>query len=263
MVLPLSENQKNKTYMKKTSKSAPSSVLCPLSSTRSPALPSPAFALRKDLGFWQLTFNGQHAIIKHEQGLHYVAYLFLNPPREPIHALELAIRILACHRQQDGLSEIVDPVTGLPTQLDIDSQFQQRNLGLDQALVMRAVLRQQIQLEAILEDKDTIEPVRAEVHRELTTLYAYQESNSAQVRDSASRCVRAVTMALKRLYNHLAAACLASGQPHEVLRAFANHIFQHLIIPSGRYSGTSRGRRASGVAGRFTYEPPKGVVWHD
>jgi hypothetical protein len=226
------------------------------------SLPSPAFALRKDLGFWQLTFKGQHAIIKHEQGLHYVAHLLLNPPAEPIHALDLATRILAFHRQQGALSEIVDPVTGLLTQLDIDAQFQQRNLGLDQALVMRAVLRQQSELEAILEDKDTIEPVRAEVLRELTTLYGYEESNSAEVRDNANRCVRAVTMALKRLHNHLATACLASGQPHEVLQAFANHILQHILIPSGRYSGTGRGRRAAGVAGRFTYEPPKGVVWH-
>src|SRR5947209_16860703 len=55
--------------------------------------PATQYSLRKDLGFWHLTFASQTAIFKHEQGALYVAYLLLNPPTEPIHALELTMRI--------------------------------------------------------------------------------------------------------------------------------------------------------------------------
>jgi hypothetical protein len=219
------------------------------------------FSLRKDLGFWQLTFKGQQAIIKHEQGLNYVAYLLLNPPPEPIHALVLATRILAFHRIQAALTEVVDPATGRFTPIESDAQLQQRSLALDDAMLTHTVLRRQNELEAILEDQTTIEPVRAEVERELIDLYRYGDANSAKIRDSACRCVRAVTMAIKRLHTHLATACCASGQPHAVLRAFAAHLLQHLLTPSGRYSGGGGGRTRAGVAGRFTYEPPKGVIW--
>src|SRR5439155_18586979 len=63
-------------------------------------IPTPRYSLRKDLGFWQLCFQGRQAIFKHEEGAFYVAYLLLNPPEEPIHALDLATRIDALHRRE-------------------------------------------------------------------------------------------------------------------------------------------------------------------
>jgi hypothetical protein len=50
------------------------------------------YALRRGLGFWELTFEGKQAIFKHEQGALYVACLLLDPPSEPIHALALALK---------------------------------------------------------------------------------------------------------------------------------------------------------------------------
>src|ERR1035437_10044355 len=50
------------------------------------------YALRRGLGFWELTFEGQQAIFKHELGALYVACLLLDPPREPIHAVALALK---------------------------------------------------------------------------------------------------------------------------------------------------------------------------
>src|ERR1700731_3273478 len=49
--------------------------------------PAPRYALRKDLGFWQLPFEGNQAILKHEQGPYYAAFPLPPPPQEPVHGL--------------------------------------------------------------------------------------------------------------------------------------------------------------------------------
>jgi hypothetical protein len=215
------------------------------------------------LAAWELTFNGHRAILKHEQGLHYVAYLLTHPPAEPIHALDLATRIAAIHRRQTGLPDIPDPLTGRSVPLQSDSRIQERSLGLDAAEAMRIVLHRQNELEAVLEDEDTIEPVREEAQRELIELYRYEERNTARTRDSAQKAVRAVRMAIKRFHQRLAIAVDAEGRPSPVLRAFAAHLNRYLLIPSARYAGNRRPRARAGAAatGCFTYEPPAGIVW--
>ncbi len=222
--------------------------------------PAPQYALRKGLGFWELTFNGQHAVFKHEQGAYYVAYLLLHPPEQPIHALDLATRVQALQRKRAGLPELIDPDTGRALPLDQDATLQQRSLGLEAAETMRAVLRRQNLLEDLCEDEHTTEAVKREAERELIELYRYEENNTARTRDSAQRCVRAVRMAINRFYRHLAAALDAQGHPHPVLRAFAVHLEKYLLLPSLRFSVQGRLHAQSGLAGCFTYEPP-GVVW--
>ena len=51
------------------------------------------YSLRRGLGLWQLTFGGRSTVLKHEQGILYVAYLLYHPPLEPIHALDLVARV--------------------------------------------------------------------------------------------------------------------------------------------------------------------------
>ena len=50
------------------------------------------YALRRGVDYWALVFEGQETVFKHELGALYVAYLLLNPPREPIHAVALALK---------------------------------------------------------------------------------------------------------------------------------------------------------------------------
>jgi hypothetical protein len=228
--------------------------------SRRPAA-SPRYALRKGLGAWELTFNGRRAVLKHEQGIHYVTYLLTHSPAEPIHALDLATRLAGADSKASGITEIADPATGCPLPLDRHSRLQERGLGLDAAETMRRVLRTQNELEAILEDPDTIQPVKEEVQRELIDLYRYEEANTARTRDSAQRCVRAVRMAIRRFHGHLAAAVNAQGRPNPVLRAFGDHLELFLLIPSARYSGQSRLHAKAGGTGCFTYEPPPGITW--
>ena len=189
-----------------------------------------------------------------------MAYLLLNPPDEPIHALDLVTRIAALDRKNAGLPEIVDPVTGATVSVETLATLQQRSLSLDDAQLMRGVLRSQNELETILEDPKTIEPVRREVERDLEALYRYEEKHCLRTIDAAQKAARTVRMAINRFCDHLAAATDIQGSPHAVLRLFAKHLKDHLLVPSARFPG-GRTRTANGIAGCFTYEPPAGITW--
>jgi hypothetical protein len=215
--------------------------------------------LRRGLGFWQLTFKGQHATLKHEQGLAYVAYLLLNPPDEPIHALDLATRIAVLNGKQVGMAEIVDPKSGQKVYLENHARIQERSPALDDALEMQSVLRQQNRLEDLLE-QDPVEPIKEEVERELIVLYDYETKHSGRTRDSAQKAVHAVRTAIKRFHQKLLKARDAEGLPNQVLRSFATHLNDYLLLPSAPCSATGM-RIRSEFPGCFTYEPPPGVRW--
>ncbi len=203
------------------------------------------YALRRGMGFWQLTFAGRQAIFKHELGALYVACLLLDPPREPIHAVALALKAKDTSGPAAGPDQVV----------------QQRSLGLDDAAAVRALWRRQRALERVLEDDQEIEPVKAEALRELEEVTEFLRKSPWRSRGGAERCAQAAGRAIKRLHRRLAQAVDAQGQPHPVLRAFAQHLQECLLIPSGRGGGHGGPRSASAPAGCFTYEPPSGVLW--
>lgn len=203
------------------------------------------YTLRRGLGFWELNFEGRPAIFKHELGALYVACLLLDPPSEPIHAVALALKAKEMGRQAPGPAEVV----------------QQRSMGLDDAAAVRALWRRQRALEAVLEDEQESEPVKAEALRELEEVTEFLRKSPWRSRGGAERCVRAVAMAIRRFYSHLAGAVDAQGEPHPVLRGFAGHLREHLLTPSGRGGDHRKARALSPFAGCYTYEPPPGVVW--
>ena len=212
------------------------------------AAAAPQHTLRKGLGFWELTFDGETAVFKHEQGAFYVAWLLLHPPQEPVHALALVLKVKATYNQSANCGLGEGPV-------------QERNLGLDDAEAARALRKKQLELEALVDDEHQSEPIKAEALLELEAIYQFQRANPWRSRSTAQKCVRAVTMAIKRFHEHLAKAVDTEGNPHPVLRCFARHLRDHLLIPSGRYAGAGRARAQTGVAGCFTYEPPRGITW--
>ena len=121
--------------------------------------------------------------------------------------------------------------------------------------------RQQHALEAVLDDKQEIEPVKAEALRELEAIADCLRKNPWRSRDCAQKCVQAVSLAIQRLHAHLARAVDAEGNPHPVFQAFARHLDEHLLIPSSRGGVQGGVRVAAALAGWFTYEPPPGVAW--
>jgi hypothetical protein len=231
--------------------------------SNTPKSPStPLYALRKLDSTWGLTFDGNKAQIKDEPVMKYVAYLLLNPPAEPMFGVDLASKADALYGKRNALTEITHPYTGEIIVVPSEARIQERHLGLDDAEAMRWALRKQNDLEALLEAPDLIEPVRAEIHRELIALYEYERLNSKQVFDAAQKTVLAIRRALKRLQKRLTRAVDSNGFPHPVLRAFAAHLQQHLIEPSYRFKHAAARREKDDAAGCFTYQPPNGVAWN-
>ena len=203
------------------------------------------YALRRGLGFWELTFEGRRAVFKHEQGALYVGCLLLDPPAEPIYAVALALKARKLSGQAPEEAELI----------------QERNLGLDDAEAVRKLRRKQRELEAVLDDELAIEPVKAEARREREEILEFLRKHSWRTRDNAERCVRAVAVAIKRFHARLGNAVDTEGRQHPVLQGFARHLWDHLLVPSGRGGGHGGTRAGWAGAGCFTYEPPAGVVW--
>ncbi len=223
---------------------------------------APRYALRKGLGFWELTFEGRHAILKHQQGLYYVAWLLTHPAREPIHGLALTLKAAALYGRRRGLDELPDPLTGELALIGQEAWLQERSLGFDDLETAGALRRKQLALEALLDDKSQIEPVHQEALRELEAIYKFQAKNPCRTTDAAQKAVRAVRMAINRLQLHLAKSVDAAGNPHPLFRPFAAHLDRHLLAPSAGYARRRlHTHLGSSFPGCFIYEPPTGVVW--
>jgi hypothetical protein len=204
------------------------------------------YALRKEANSWEVTFEGRQATFKHELGANYVAYLLLHPPPEPIHGVALAL--LARERFGQPPSP--------------DKALQQRVMGLEDAASVRTLWRRQRELERVLEDRHEIEPVKAEALRELEEITEHLRQSPWLSRHGAERRAHAVNVAIKRLHDRLAAAVDAAGKPDAVLRAFAQHLHEYLLVPSGRGGAYARTQAVSKLPGCFIYAPPPGVVWN-
>jgi hypothetical protein len=203
------------------------------------------YALGRGPNSWDLTFQDQHANFNHEPGALFVARLLLYPPPEPIHAVALALEARTLARRTLGADEVI----------------RLRSLGLDEAETVRTLRRRERELEAVLDDKREIEPVKAEALRELEAITDFLRSHPWRSRDCAQKCIQAVSVAIQVLVAHLARAVDAEGNPEPVLRAFAWHLDDHLLLPSLRSRIQRGGPDAALLAGWFTYAPPPGVVW--
>ena len=203
------------------------------------------YALRPSLGFWEVTFEGQHATFEHEPGAPYVARLLLHPPTKPIHALALALDARSLFGPNPGAAEVI----------------QQQYLGLDEAGVVRTLRRRERELEAVLDDEEELEPVKAEALGELEAIADFMRKHPWRSRECVQKCAEAVSRAIRRLHGRLTEAVDGEGKPNAVLRAFARHLVEHLLIPSDGGGVPGRQRVGAAMPGWFIYEPPTGLVW--
>jgi hypothetical protein len=203
------------------------------------------YALRRGLGTWEVTYEGRRDSFRDEQGAEYVVWLLLHPPPQPIHAVALALEARHTPGDTRGADDVIE----------------QRNLALDDAEAVRNLRRQARKLAAVLEDERASDRAKAAARRERKQILEFLRKNAWRSQDSAQKCVRAVNRAIKRLHGNLARAVDAEGKPHPVLQAFAEHLQEHLLNPSGRGGGQGEARAVTAFGGCFTYEPPPGVVW--
>lgn len=188
-----------------------------------------------------------------------MAWLLANPPKEPIHAIDLAAQVPDIYRQQLGIASAVDETTAKTVPLAATARPRERSHSLDDLEAARRLHKKQQELEAVLDDDDATEPEKAEALAELEAVYEFQKKHAMRSRGNAEKRVRAVRTPITRFHKHLTAVTGGNGQPHPVLRPFADHLAKPLITPSARFNGRM-GARAR-VAGRFTYEPPPGLEW--
>ena len=221
-----------------------------------------AYALRRDDKIWNLLFAGALGSIPDSKGMRYATYLLKHPTECPLHAIDLVARATMSETPTKA-AEATDPDTGQPIQVQVGARTQDRSHSLDDATLAQRIRAKEQEWEAVLDDPDATEPEKAEAERYLLELHAFQKNHSSRSRSSADKLVRAVRASITRLQAQLAKATDEHRRPHPVLRAFAEHIAKHIITPSARYSGHVRSTARSGLAGRFTYEPPEGVAWRD
>jgi hypothetical protein len=204
------------------------------------------YALRREADTWEVIFKGRKADFKHELGALYVAHLLLEPPSEPVHAVALALNARA------KLGQPASP----------DETLEQQSMGLEDATSVRALWRRQRELERVLADRLEIDPVKAEAQQELEEITERLRQSPWLSHHGAERCAQAVALAIKRLHARLAGAVDAEGKPDEVLRGFALHLHEYLLVPSRR-AGSHARKQACAPVGCFIYMPPEGVVWND
>ncbi len=202
--------------------------------------------LRRTQGVWELTFKGRQATFKHELGALYVAFLLTERPGQALHGVALALKA------REKLGQPPSPAEAV----------QQRAMGLEDASSVRALWRRQRELERVLEDRREIEPVKAEALRELEELTERLRQSSWLSCHGAERCAHAVREAIRRFHARLETAVDADGKPDEVPRAFALHLQEYLLVPSGR-GGSDAREQAETPPGCFIYVPPPRVVWDD
>ena len=120
--------------------------------------------------------------------------------------------------------------------------------------------RRERELEAVLDDDEEIEPVKAEALRELEAIADFMRKHPWRSRDCVERCARAVSRAIRCLHARLAVAVDSEGKPDPVLQAFARHLDEHLLIAlgRGRHPGqVQAGRRTS----RLVHLPAADREW--
>lgn len=204
------------------------------------------YILRRELDNWHLTFEGSEAVFKHELGALYTSYLLVQAPRRQIHAVALALEA------RKKLGQLAGP----------DEALRERSTGLEDAASVRVLWLRQRDLERTLADRLEIEPVKAEAQRELEEITEYLRQSPWLSRHGAERSARAVTSAIKRFYARLAGAVDSEGKANHVLRAFAVHLQEYLLVPSGRGGSYAKALAIATVPGSFIYHPPPQVVWN-
>jgi len=228
-------------------------------STLRPVPSAQLYLLRRGLGLWQLTFQGEKAVLKHQPGIYFVAYLLTHPQPEPVSALVLALRVADLFKP--AASPTAELSNGMQKSPESSGQLESFSLQLEAARSAWALRSKQLELEALVDDEGSSEPVRAEALRELEGIYECQERNLGHLLAIAQRAAPTIRRAIARFQQQLLCARDLLGRPDPVLRAFEEHLNHFMLIPSARCSARSGTNLNYGLSSRFTYEPPNGVVW--
>jgi len=200
------------------------------------------YRLTRDLGWWQLIFQGERAVLREDRAVFLLNFLLKKPPLEPIHGTVLEVEV-------DG-APVVNGVVGGVVQEASGARLAGNNE------LLKKKLRE---LKAESEDETLPESERTSAEEEY---HALVKSAGTLRKDGsqAGRVTERIRKALRRLIDELKVANDSQGNPHAVLRPFAQHLEECVYLPS--VGGKNR-VGAIGKPGCFTYVRPQGVIWKD
>ena len=208
----------------------------------------PRCALHREGSLWRLTFDDDQAILKHEQGICYVAEM-LSHPRERVKKLNLAAKYSSPRSPRGGGIEIYDPATGRHEPLSSLAPG-------DEAALARAR-----ELKETIGDLAETERAKVEAREELKVIAAHLSKDSRTLRDPAKAAGDAVRIGINRFLRNLVGRGDTVVSPLRVRRGFAKHLQRYLLVPSSRYAAP-RARKARGeLTGCLLYDPPAGTRW--
>ncbi len=225
-----------------------------------PPSEQPRYALQREGDLWHLTFEGREALLKHEQGIYYVAEM-LGQPGEPVKKLNLAAKYSSPKSRRRGSIEVYDPATGKYDTPASVEPVHEAALATDDNAARRACQNRARELMETINDPTETERAKEEAREELEEITAHLSKESRPFRDPTKVAGDAVRNAIDRFLQTLLAPGGSTASAESVRRDFAEHLQRYLIIPSRRYAAP-RARQARGdLAGCLLYDPPPGILW--
>ena len=220
----------------------------------------PRCALHREGSLWRLTFDDDQAILKHEQGICYIAEM-LSHPRERVKKLNLAAKHSSPRSPGGSGIEIYDPATGRhepPASLE---PVHEAALAGDDMEARRAYEARARELKETIGDPTETERAKVEAREELKVIAAHLSKDSRTLRDPAKATGDAVRIGINRFLRNLVGRGDTVASPLRVRRGFAKHLQLYLLVPSSRYAAP-RARQARGeLTGCLLYDPPAGTRW--
>src|ERR1035441_6037365 len=145
----------------------------------------PRYALRRDGDLWYLTIDGHQAVLRHEQGICYVAES-LSHPGERLKKLNLAAKYSSPKSRGSNGIEVYDPVTGKCAAPSSTEALHELSLADDENEVRTACRERARELKETIDDPSETETAKEEARQELEEIAAHLSKDSRQLRGPAA-----------------------------------------------------------------------------
>ena len=220
----------------------------------------PCYALHREGSLWRLTFEDGRAILKHEQGICYVAAM-LSQPREWVKKLNLAAKYSSPKSKGGGGIEIYDPATGQHEPPSSMEPVHEAALAADDDEARRAYQARAREIKETIDDPTETERAKVGAREELEAIAAHLSKDSRTLRDPTKAAADAVRISIHRFRHNLVEREDTVSSPLLVRRGFARHLQDYLFGPSSRYVDPKARKARGEVTGCLLYDPPAGILW--
>ena len=227
---------------------------------KGPRPSQPRYALHREGSLWRLTFDGGQAILKHEQGICYVAEM-LSHPRERVKKLNLAAKLSSPRSKGGSGIEIYDPATGHhepPASLE---PVHETALAADDLEARRAYQARTRKLKAMIGDPTETKRAKVAAGEELEAIAAHLRKDSRTHRDPTKAAADAVRIGINRFLRNLVGRGDTVTSPLRVRRGLARHLDRYLLVPSSRYALPGARKARGELTGCLLYDPPAETRW--